>query len=216
MREKFDSFLKINKIVAILRGVEPDKVLSVAEALYNGGIRLLEITFRQNAPESFVETTTAIKQLSQHFDGKMLIGAGTVLTVEQLEMAHEAGAIFMIAPDTNVNVIKRAKELGMIVVPGAMTPSEVMTAYNSGADYVKIFPAADLGTSYIKAIRGPISHIPMMAVGGVDVSNAADFLKVGICALGVGGTLVDKKAIAAGEYEKLTAVAKELVKATAI
>lgn len=104
----------------------------------------------------------------------------------------------------------------MISIPGAMTPSEVMTAYHSGADYVKIFPAADLGTSYVKAIRGPISHIPMMAVGGIDSSNAADFLKAGICALGVGGTLVDKKAIDAGDYEKLTTIAIELVNTTAI
>lgn len=216
MKKQFDSFLEINKVIAILRGVDPDKVLPVAEALYAGGIRLLEITFIQNAPDRFSETTAAIHQLHEHFNGKMLIGAGTVLSVEQLEMARDAGAAFMIAPDTNIEVIKRAKELGMVAIPGAMTPSEIMTAYNNGADYVKVFPAADLGTSYIKAIKGPISHIPMMAVGGVDVSNAADFMKAGMCGLGVGGTLVDKKAIAAGEYEKLTAVAMELVKATAI
>ena len=149
--------------------------------------------------------------LTEEFGDKMLFGAGTVTSVELVELTHAHGGKYIISPDTNVDVIKRTVELGMVSLPGAMTPTEVMTAHAAGADFVKLFPAGDLGVSYLKAIRAPISHVKLMAVGGVNESNAADFLKAGAVGLGIGGNLAKKAWIDAGEFDKLTEAAKTMV-----
>ena len=146
----------------------------------------------------------------------MLFGAGTVTNVELVELTHAHGGKYIISPDTNVDVIKRTVELGMVSLPGAMTPTEVMTAHDAGADFVKLFPAGDLGVSYLKAIRAPISHVKLMAVGGVNESNAADFVTIQPFAglyygLGIGGNLAKKAWIDAGEFDKLTEAAKTMV-----
>ena len=128
-------------------------------------------------------------------------------------MTARAGGAFIISPDTDVDVIKKTRELGLVSMPGAMTPSEIKAAHNAGADFVKLFPVGDLGASYLKAVKAPLSHIKMMAVGGVNEENAAQFLKAGAVGLGVGGNLAKKEWIEAGEFEKLTAAAKVLVEA---
>ncbi len=211
MRQETIQWVEKEKVIAIVRGVAPDDCLNVAEALYQGGIRLLEITFNQSKPESFEQTAAAIRAVAETYRGKMLVGAGTVITKEQLTMAAEAGAKYIISPDVDTEIIRETVALGMVSMPGAMSPSEVKTAHNAGADFVKIFPAGTLGSSYVKALRAPMSHVKLLAVGGVNEENAADFIKAGCCGVGVGGNLANKKWIEAGELNKVTEAAQKLM-----
>ena len=200
--------LKKAKLVAIMRGIPSDKAVETVEAMKKGGVYCCEVTFNQKTTDHS-ETLKSIELIKKTFGDEVLVGAGTVLTVEQVELAHKAGAAYMISPDTNPEVIKRTKELGCISIPGAMTPTEIMTAWNCGADIVKVFPAGDLGTSYIKAISAPISHVPLIAVGGVNTKNARDFLDAGYIGLGIGSALANKKLVEAGKFDEITKVAEE-------
>ncbi len=207
------SFIKENKIVAISRRVKPEKMVDTARALSAGGIRLLEITFDQSSATCISDTASAISAVKKELGDRICVGAGTVLTVEQAEAAHSAGADFALSPDTNVAVIEAVKNLGMVSVPGAFTSSEILTAWDAGADIVKLFPAGILGMPYMKAIRGPISHVPLMAVGGVDENNVSSFLAGGFCSCGIGSNLVRNDLIAAGDFQQLTDIAAVFVKA---
>ena len=198
-------------IVAIIRGFEPDVCLKLAEAYHKGGIELVEVTFNQKDPDSWKDTASAIKSISNRFAGVMKVGAGTVLTEEQLTICEDAGGEFMVTPNVNTSLIKRCVSDGLMAMPGAMTPSEAVEAFNAGASYVKIFPAGVLGPAYIKALRAPLSHIPFLAVGGIGPDNIADFIKAGCVGAGVGGNLTNKEWIAAGQWDKITEVARSLV-----
>ena len=189
--------------------------MPLAQALYAGGIRAIEVTFNQKQPDKFVQTTDAIRAIKEAMGERMAVGAGTVTSVALVELAHGAGAEFIVSPDMNVDVIRRTKELGMVSMPGALTPTEILTAHQSGADFVKVFPAGCLGAGYIKAIRGPINHVPLLAVGGVSEKNASEFLKAGCAGIGAGGNLVNKQWIEAGAFDKITALAKEFIRALA-
>ena len=206
-------WIQQRKIIAIVRGLAPEYMVKLAEALYEGGIDLMEVTFNQQKPETWKDTAAAIRAVSEHMQGKMLVGAGTVIKQEQLDMAKEAGALYIITPNTNVELIRKVKEYGLLSFPGALTPSEIEAAYEAGADAVKVFPAGSMGPAYIKAVKAPLSHIPLMAVGGVNEKNAADFLKAGCCGIGVGGNLVNKEWIESGEWDKIIALAQEYRKA---
>ena len=206
-------WVRKSKIIAIVRGLAPEHMLKLAEALYAGGVDLMEVTFNQAKPETWKDTAAAIHAIGQHMEGKMLAGAGTVLTEEQLQMAIDAGAKYIITPNTNPALIRKVKAAGLCAFPGALTPSEIEAAHEAGADAVKVFPAGSMGPAYIKAVRAPLSHVALMAVGGVNEKNTADFLAAGCCGVGVGGNLVNKDWIAAGEWEKITALAKEYRKA---
>lgn len=199
------------KIVAIVRGIGPDRIIDTVAALMDGGIKLLEVTFNQENESTVLETVKCLELIKKEYGDRVCLGAGTVVTPEQVDKAAAAGVEYIISPNTDVEVIKRTKESGKISIPGALTPTEIMAAYNSGADIVKIFPAGVLGLDYIKALLAPLSHIPVVAVGGVNVDNIDQFIKAGAKGVGVGGNLVDKKAIYAGEYNKITAVAKAYV-----
>lgn len=213
MRESIIDLIEKEKIIAIVRGAEPEQCEAVAKALYAGGIRLMEITYDQRRPESWQATANAIGALAREYEGRMFVGAGTVTSPELVELTAKAGGAFIISPDTDVAVIKKTRELGLVSMPGAMTPSEIKTAHNAGADFVKLFPVGSLGAGYLKAVKAPLSHIKLMAVGGVNEENAAEFLKAGAAGLGVGGNLAKKAWIEAGEYDRLTAAAKALVEA---
>ena len=213
MRESIIDLIEKEKIIAIVRGAEPEQCKAVAQALYAGGIRLMEITYDQKRPESWQATANAIGALAREYEGRMFVGAGTVTSPELVELTAKAGGAFIISPDTDVAVIKKTRELGLVSMPGAMTPSEIKTAHNAGADFVKLFPVGSLGAGYLKAVKAPLSHIKLMAVGGVNEENAAEFLKAGAAGLGVGGNLAKKAWIEAGEYDRLTAAAKALVEA---
>ena len=197
-----------HKIVAIIRGVGPDRMADTVEALLEGGIKLLEVTFNQESEETIQETLKSLTLIKEQYGDQVCLGAGTVLNEGQVQKAVDAGAEYIISPHTDPAVIKKTKELGKISIPGAFTPSEMVVAYSAGADIVKLFPAGILGTGYIKALLAPLSHIPVVAVGGVNVDNIDQFIKIGVKGVGVGGNLVDKKAISQGDYGKIIQAAK--------
>ena len=213
MRETTLQLIREHKLITIVRGLPHEQLLPLAEALYAGGIRMMEITFAQNNPDSWKDTASGIKLLSEKMAGKICVGAGTVVSLEQLQMAYEAGAQYIISPSVHVDVIKKTRELGLVSLPGALTPTEAMVAYAAGADMVKIFPIGDLGASYLKSIVAPLSHIPFLAVGGVSDKNAGEFLAAGALGVGVGGYLVNKDLIAQGRFDEITAMAKKYVSA---
>ena len=201
------------KIITILRGFSLEEILQTADALQNGGIRFIEVTFDQKGCDT--DTCTAISELKKNFPG-LHIGAGTVLTNEQLVQAFKAGAEFIISPNTNIDIIKKTKELGLLSMPGAMTPSEIVTAREAGADIVKVFPSDNLGLSYLKAIRAPLNHIPLAAVGGVNLDNIQDFFRIGIYCVGIGSNIADKQAIHSGNFNKIQQLARSYTQKTGI
>jgi 2-dehydro-3-deoxyphosphogluconate aldolase/(4S)-4-hydroxy-2-oxoglutarate aldolase len=211
MRDAIIQKVLDKKIVAIVRGVYGQEAVNLAKALYAGGIELLEVTFDQSKPESLNHTSDTVKMLCQELGDKMYFGAGTVTTLEMLNLAREAGASFIVSPDFNPEIIKATVEAGMVSMPGAMTPTEILTAWRAGADFVKVFPTSTLGAAYIKGVRGPLNHIRLLAVGGVNDKNIAEFLAAGCVGAGIGGNLVNKTWIANGEWDKITALAKEYV-----
>ena len=213
MTESIISAVKQKKLIAIVRGVESEKCIRVAQALYDGGIRLMEITYDQKHPESWQQTAESIGAVAKAFSGKMYVGAGTVTCTELVELTHEKGGQFIISPDVDTDVIHRTVELGMVSMPGALTPTEIMTAHKAGAHFVKLFPAGELGVGYLKAVKAPISHVELLVVGGINEKNVATFLASGAAGAGIGGNLVNKTWVEAGEYEKITDVAKVLVAA---
>jgi len=211
MREQVIQQILDQKIIAIIRGVEVEKAVEAAKALYAGGIRLVEVTFNQKDPASFVNTANAIRGIKEALGDEILVGAGTVISTALVDMAAEAGAAYIISPDTDEEVIRRTRELGLVSLPGAYTPTEAKKAHNAGADFVKLFPCVGDAPAYLKALCAPLNHIRFLAVGGVNADNAADFLKAGAVGLGVGGSLVNKKWVDAGEYYRITEEAKRFV-----
>ncbi len=215
MRDQVLQLIEEYKLIAIVRGTTPEQCGLIAKALYDGGIRLMEITYDQTAPQSWQATARVIGKLREEYKGRMLIGAGTVINLEQVEMTFKEGGCFIISPDTDPAIIKRTRALDMVSIPGAFTSSEIKTAYEAGADYVKVFPADSLGVGYIKAIRAPLGYIKMLAVGGINEKNLKAYLDVGILGAGIGGNLVNRKWIAAGEFEKITEMARTLTEVVA-
>jgi 2-dehydro-3-deoxyphosphogluconate aldolase/(4S)-4-hydroxy-2-oxoglutarate aldolase len=194
-----------HKIVAILRGAVPDDVLRIAHALHKGGIKILEVTLNSfNALES-------IEQLAKTMGDKMEIGAGTVLDVETAKSAIDAGAKFIISPSLDPAVIKITKQRGAVSIPGAYTPTEIVNAFNFGGDVVKLFPSSS-NVNYIKEIRAPLPHIPLMPTGGINQENMLDYLKAGASALGIGSALVNTSQKMSEQYlETLTENARQFV-----
>ena len=211
MKSEIEQIVRESRIIAIIRGFEPDVCLRLAEAYAKGGIRLVEVTFNQKDPSSWKNTAAAIKAIRERFAGEVRAGAGTVLSEEQLTLTEQAGGEYMITPNVKPDLIRECVRRGLVAMPGALTPSEAVDAWEAGASFVKIFPAGSLGPSYVKAVRAPLSHIPFLAVGGISPDNVADFMKVGCVGAGVGGNLCNKDWIAAGEWDKISAVARTLV-----
>lgn len=213
MRETVIQAVLDHKIIAIVRGVYGEDCLHLAQALCKGGIRLLEVTFDQAKTEDWKKTADTIRLLVETLGGQMTFGAGTVTSPELVALAQSAGAEFIVSPDVNERVIKATVDAGMVSMPGALTPTEVLTAHAYGADFVKLFPVGNLGASYMKAVHAPVNHVRLLAVGGVNEKNVASFLEAGAVGAGVGGNLVNKQWIANGEFEKITALAEEFVRA---
>ncbi len=209
-KEIIDTIMK-NKIIVIVRGVEHDKLLPLAEALYAGGVRALEITYTHEDRRLDEKTADGIRSLSKHFQNKMLIGAGTVTEVSQVELTKKAGGKFIISPDTNEAIIRKTSELDMVSIPGALTPTEIETAYKSGADFVKLFPIISLGADYVKAIKAPLSGIRLLGVGGISENNMSEYSKAGICGFGIGSNLVNKQFISGGNFKAITDLTKKFI-----
>lgn len=211
MRERLTASLMKEKIIVIVRGVAAERLLPLADAMYAGGIRFLEITY--TAGGSDMQTARQIEKLVAHCGGKMAIGAGTVLTARQAELTASAGGQFVISPDINPAVIRKTKALGLMSVPGALTPSEIARAHRSGADFVKLFPVTSLGTDYVKAVSAPLSNVRLLAVGGVNEQNIPDWLQAGVCGFGIGSSILPKAAVAARDFDAVTKLAKRYVTA---
>ncbi len=209
-------FILKNKLIIIIRGIATEKLIPLTEALYKGGIRLVEVTYDACGIVSDEKTSEQIKMLAEYFKNRMLIGAGTVLTAEQVELTAKAGGKFIISPDTNVEVIEKTNELGLVSIPGALTPSEITLAHRAGADFVKLFPVNALGSEYIKAIKAPLSHIRMLAVGGVNPDNIFEYNNVGVCGFGVGSSIIDKKSIDADRFDVIAELAKKYLCAAGV
>ena len=196
------------KIIAIVRGIPSTKIVGLAQALEKGGVNCIEVTFDQSSEEKAQDTLAAIRAIKDALGDKVCVGAGTVMSVDQVHQAVEAGAEYMISPNVN-------EKLDKVSIPGAMTPTEAAFAYECGADIVKLFPAGLLGAAYIKAVKAPLKHIPVTAVGNVNVENCAEFLKAGAVGVGVGGSLVSAKLVDEGRFDEITATAKAYVEALA-
>ena len=206
--------IESNKIIAIIRNPDPESLFDAMQALYDGGIRLAEVTFDRSGRITHEETAATIAALVKRFEGKMLIGAGTVTDCEEVKLAFEAGASFMISPNCDPSVIALTKKLGLVSMPAAYTPTEIVTALNSGADYIKLFPSDQVSADYIKAVKAPLSDAKLIAVGGVNANNIADFLQMGFCGVGIGSNLYDKKLIEKKNFSALTELARAICKST--
>ena len=207
-REEVKKCIEATKVVAIIRGMAPEICVKLAQAYQVGGIRLVEVTFNQvGSPE---DTVTAIRAIRAAFP-EMHVGAGTVITEAQLDLAIGAGAEFIVTPNCNPVIIRKAKEAGLVTMPGTITPTEMVTAHEAGADYVKVFPVRVFGPAYIKDVLAPLKHLKLIAVGGVSPDNAADYLKAGCVGIAASGSLVNKEWIAEGEYDKIAEVAEKLI-----
>ena len=197
-----------DRIIAIVRGVPKEKILDTARAISDGGIRCLEITFDHESPNGERETLESIELLATHPELGIMVGAGTVIEPAEVVRAKDAGAHYIVSPDTIPQVIELTRSWGLVSIPGAYTATEVLSAHKEGADIVKLFPAGLMGPSYFKALMGPLGFIKFSAVGNISKSNIRDFRDIGVTCFGIGGSLVDKKAIAAGEFHKITETAK--------
>ncbi|WP_252502080.1 bifunctional 4-hydroxy-2-oxoglutarate aldolase/2-dehydro-3-deoxy-phosphogluconate aldolase [Sporosarcina sp. Marseille-Q4943] len=205
--KKWEDLLRLKEsgLVAVIRRPQQSQIHLIAEALVYGGVGALEITV--DTPHAF----NMIKSLKETFKDRVLVGAGTVLDAESAKTAIDAGSDFIFSPCFDVKTIQITNRYGKISIPGVMTPTEIVHAYSAGADILKIFPGDTLGANYIKDLQGPLGHIPMMPAGGVSLDNVESFIKNGAVAVGVGGTLVDRKAIAEERYDELTKTAKQFI-----
>ena len=202
------------KLIAIVRNPDDETLLPAVEALYAGGVRLIELTFDRTGTVSAEKTAERIRRLSEAFADRMLVGAGTVTRDRELCLARDAGAAFIISPNLDAALIRKTRAEGLVSMPAAMTPTEIAAAVDAGADYVKLFPANALADGYFGAVTAPLSDAKLLAVGGVTAENTAELLARGFCGVGVGGNLYDKKLIAQGDYAGLTALAKQFTEAT--
>ena len=194
-----------NKIVAIVRGIEPSNVIKIAHALLAGGVNTMEVTLNSSGALS------VITQLTREMKNKMLIGAGTVLNAKMANEAIDAGACFIISPIVDEETIKATKKRGAVSIPGAYTPTEIYKAFSIGGEIIKIFPASS-NVNYIKEVRAPLPQIPLMPTGGITLQNIQEFKKAGAVAFGIGGSLVDAKQKITEEYlQKITDTAKKFM-----
>lgn len=203
-REEIIRDIEKNRIIVILRGFTEEQLISTVDAMEKGGIRLVEVTFDQSGKVSDEVTASNISALVKHFSGRVRVGAGTVMSEEQVEIAHGAGAEFIISPDCYEGVIRKTRELGMVSIPGVFTPTEAARAHRYGADFAKLFPNSEVNVSYLKALAVPLSHIKFLAVGGVNADNMNEYFAAGAKGIGVATAIADKKAIFSGDYEEIT------------
>jgi 2-dehydro-3-deoxyphosphogluconate aldolase/(4S)-4-hydroxy-2-oxoglutarate aldolase len=198
-------------IVGIIRAPDGGQLVDVARALLAGGVDVLEVTF--TVPKAH----QVLERVADALGDKVLLGAGTVLDTETCRTAILAGAEFIVSPGTNLEVIAMCRRYSKLALPGALTPTEVIAAWQAGADFVKVFPCDVLGPAHLRALRGPLPQVRMIPTGGVTLETAADFLKAGACALGIGSALVEPKAVGAGDFGRIESLARqyvEIVRAT--
>src|SRR5437868_11147773 len=192
-------------IVAVVRAQDSRQLVEVARALADGGVTVVEITM------SVPNALEVLRQVRHALGDRVLLGAGTVLDGETARAALLAGAAYIVAPTVNLDVIRLCQRYDKLVMPGAFTPTEILSAWEAGADIVKVFPADVVGPAFFKALRGPLPQVRLMPTGGVDLTTAADFLRAGACCLGVGGQLVEPRAVAEGNFDRIRDLARQYV-----
>lgn len=201
------AFLLQHRLVAVVRSPDSDKLVAVAETLVDGGIPIVEITM--TVPDALEVIRAVVRKLG----GRALVGAGTVLDGETARQVILAGAEFIVSPVLSADCIRTGRRYGKLVIPGAFTPTEVLSAWEAGADIVKVFPAEIGGPAYLKALIAPLPHVRLMPTGGVTLENAGQFLAAGACCLGLGTALVEKKALADGDMDRIRSLALQFVAA---
>lgn len=209
-QEVKEYFLK-EKLVAICRTLPTEKLGKVAKALVKGGVKILEITIDQMAEDPATVIKEAMQTVRDAVGDQLLLGCGTVLDCDQLQMAIDAGAAFYLSPNFDENVVKMAKENGLCAIPGALTPTEIVKAWKAGADIVKLFPADDMGYHYIWNLKGPLPHIPLLASGGVNPETIPHYLEHGMIAVGTGVSIINRDLLAADDYEGIANLARKHV-----
>jgi 2-dehydro-3-deoxyphosphogluconate aldolase/(4S)-4-hydroxy-2-oxoglutarate aldolase len=208
-REIFRSIVEIG-IIPVVRAATAEQAMQAVEACLNGGIRAAEITM--TVPGAI----PALEKLAGRFGGKMLLGAGTVLDAETARISILAGAEFLVAPNLRVATIEMAKRYSKAIFPGALTPTEVLAAWEAGADAVKVFPCGNVGgPKYIKSLKGPFPQIEMAPTGGVTLETIGDFFRAGACAVGVGGELADATLMKEGRFGEIEERARQFLEAAA-
>jgi 2-dehydro-3-deoxyphosphogluconate aldolase/(4S)-4-hydroxy-2-oxoglutarate aldolase len=194
-------------LIAIVRGIEPESVLPLAEALYAGGVEVIEVTCNSTR---YLESITTLKN---KMGDKMKVGAGTVINPVMAQLVIDAGADFVLSPDFNPDVISMVHEKQRLMIPAVMTPSEILQACRLGVDLLKLFPANSLGIDYLKEIQGPLDNLALIPVGGITLENTASFAQAGAFAVGVGSALTNKQWVKDGEWEKITRQAEAFIRA---
>ena len=189
------------------------EIRGLADALLAGGISILEVSFHQAQPDSFSLTAENIRLLRSAYPDQLIVGAGNVLTLEQLHLAYEAGAQFAVIPVASRDLIVRACDLGLTVIGGGFTPTEITAAHDAGADYVMVFPIGGMGPNYLKALQASLSHIPFLVSGGVNEANADDYRRAGAVGVEVGGSLTGADWVLGGRWSDIQALAAMYVKA---
>lgn len=207
-RKEIINDIEKNKIIVILRGFNKEQLLKTVDAMEKGGIRLVEVPFDQTGNVSAKETASYIKAIKESFNGRIRVGAGTVMSVEQVELAYNAGAEFIISPDCYQPVIQKTRELNMVSIPGSFTPTEVANAHRYGADFVKFFPNSEVNISYLKALMTPLSHVKFLAASGISADNILEYISIGVKGVGIATNIADKTAIFSNDYQKITTLAK--------
>ncbi len=197
-KEEKIQLIRQTGIIAIMRTKSSDQLIAAAEAIREGGVRVIEVTM--NTPGALDVIATASKRFGQD----VLFGAGTVLNAETAQVAIKAGAEFIVAPTLNMDVIELCIRFNMPIMPGCFTPTEMLAAWQAGADFVKLFPAEVGGPAMVKAILAPLPQLQIVPVGGVDLNSAAAFLRSGAAALGVGSSLINQKLLESGDFGELT------------
>ncbi len=203
--------IRTEKLFAILRGVNKDQIVETARALYRGGVKLLEVTFNHDDPRGIEETLECLKRIRDALSSEICLGAGTVLSVDQVQLAADAGAQFIVSPNVDQDVIRATKKLAMVSLPGALTPTEIVQAHDAGGDMVKLFPGGSFGPEYVKAIGGPLKGIPLIIVGGVDLENISQFFAAGAFGVGLGSNLVNSGEANAGHFSEIEEKARTFV-----
>ena len=199
--------LKDSGVVAVIRSDRSDELVQVVQAISEGGIRAIEITMTTPGALDVIKTSVA------KFKTSVLIGAGTILDTETARVAILAGAEYLVAPTLNPAVIELCRRYNKIVIPGALTPTEILTAWECGADLVKVFPATRMGPRYFRDVKGPLPQIDLIPTGGVNLENAGDFIRAGASAIAVGSNLIDKQAVARGAWQVIRDTARKYVEA---
>ena len=208
---KIINTIEKESLIAIMRGVPDDKCLKVAKAIIDGGVKILEVAFNPSDPDTIQKTSKIIRDIKNEFGDNILIGAGTVIYEDYLVAAYESGAEFIYSPDTDADIIRLTKKLGLVSIPGAITPTECKQALKAGADIIKLFPTTENDLGYIVNISRPLSHMKFICTGGVNLDTIEKFLSIGAIGLGTGISIIRPDLVESDNYQEIANLAKKHV-----